>query len=860
MAPVTEGGSPVPGSGQSKSGPSSKQDRNAPEVGSHGLVVVANRLPVDRQTNPDGSSTWQRSPGGLVSALEPVMRRNRGAWIGWTGDIVEVPEPFEADGLQLVAVEMDTEDVEDFYEGFSNATLWPLYHDVIVNPQFHRRWWEAYVRVNRRFAVAACEQAAHEAIVWVQDYQLQLVPQMVRERRPDLRIGFFNHIPFPPYEIFAQLPWRRAVLEGLLGADLLGFQRPADANNFLRACRRNGLATRRGLVRVPLEHGASPSPERPTREVRAAPFPISVDAELFDEMAARPDIQERSRQIRRELGNPDLVLLGVDRLDYTKGILHRLEAVEELFDDGSLRTPGSVLVQVATPSRERVEQYRRMRDAVEVTVGRINGDHGRIGYPAVHYLHHSCPREELIALYLAADVLLVTALRDGMNLVAKEYVASRRDERGALVLSEFAGASIELPQAFLVNPHDIDGLKAAIMQAVQVSPQEAGRRLRAMRRRVFDYDVTRWARTFLDAVAEQASGRASVPRKTFGDVASPTRVRRVVLPRETTANASVRATSRDVANAGHPEPPRAGASGGEQAAATRGLIDLGLGVLATQDGGPGGPLPDGWASRGLSHASALPPDLTHALEAFCQCKALLIGLDFDGVLAPIVARREEARAVPASHGALGELATVPGVRVALVSGRALDDLRRVAAPPPGVILIGSHGAEIERLPGGRRSPALGEAESSLLHKVAEALTAITDAHAGTHVELKPAGAVLHTRGADRGAAQKATEAALQGPATWPGVHVTEGKEVVELAVVDVDKGMALRAVREACGSEAVLYAGDDLTDERAFAVLDDDAGDVSIKVGPGESVARHRLNNPDDVAVLLWRLIELCRE
>jgi trehalose 6-phosphate synthase/phosphatase len=850
----------VPEVGPSRSR-KSKRDQNAPEVGSHGLVVVANRLPVDRQTNPDGSYSWQRSPGGLVSALEPVMHRNRGAWIGWTGDNDEVPEPFEVGGLQLVAVEMDAADVEEFYEGFSNATLWPLYHDVIVNPQFHRRWWDAYVRVNRRFAAAACAQAAREAVVWVQDYQLQLVPQMVRERRPDLRIGFFNHIPFPPYEIFAQLPWRRPVLEGLLGADLLGFQRPADANNFLRACRRNGLVTRRGLIRVPQEHGVPPSPEHPAREVRAAAFPISVDAELFDELAARPDIQERSRQIRRELGNPDVVLLGVDRLDYTKGILHRLEAVEELFDDDNLRTPGSVLVQVATPSRERVEQYRRMRDAVEVTVGRINGDHGRIGYPAVHYLHHSCPREELIALYLAADVLLVTALRDGMNLIAKEYVASRRDERGALVLSEFAGASIELPQAFLVNPHDIDGLKAAIMQAVQVSPQEAGRRMRAMRRRVFEYDVTRWATTFLEAVAQQASGRAAAPDRSFGEVASPTRVRRVVLPRETTANAPVRAASRDAANGGRTEPPRPGTSDGEQTAASRGLIDLGLGVLTTQDGGPGGPLPDGWASRGLSHGSALPPDLTRALEAFCQHKALLIGLDFDGVLAPIVPRREEARAVPANQEALAALATVPGVRVAVVSGRALADLRRVAAPPPGVILVGSHGAETEGLPGAPgRGPVLGESESALLRDVAEALTAISDTHEGTHIELKPAAAVLHTREAERGAAQKATRAALKGPATWPGVHVTEGKQVVEIAVVEVDKGVALRAVREACGSEAVVYVGDDLTDERAFAVLDDDAGDVSIKVGPGESVARHRLNGPDDVAVLLWRLMELCRE
>jgi len=211
-------------------------------------------------------------------------------------------------------------------------------------------------------------------------------------------------------------------------------------------------------------------------------------------------VAERARRIRAELGDPTVVLLGVDRLDYTKGILHRLKAIEELYQDGLLKTPGTVFVQVATPSRERVESYQSLRQEVEVIVGRINGEHGQLGSPVVHYLHQSFDREELSALYLAADVLLVTALRDGMNLVAKEYVACRFDERGALVLSEFTGAAIELPQAFLVNPHDIDGLKATILRAVSVSPREAGTRMRAMRRRVFHHDVTRWAAEFLAAL------------------------------------------------------------------------------------------------------------------------------------------------------------------------------------------------------------------------------------------------------------------------------------------------------------------------------------------------------------------------
>jgi len=467
------------------------------------FVVVASRLPVDRVEGPGGETVWRPSPGGLVTALEPVMRQAGGAWIGWSGDAGPEPGPFEADGLHLVGIGLSETEVRDFYEGFCNATLWPLYHDVIAPPQFHRRWWEAYVAVNRRFAQAAAAHAAHGATVWVHDYQLQLVPRMLRQQRGDVRIGFFNHIPFPGYEIFAQLPWRRQVVEGLLGADLLGFQRRADASNFLRACRRAaGLTAKGPTVRV--------NDQGRTREVRAAAFPISIDAAALTEMAQREDVRKRSGDIRQALGEPDIVLLGVDRLDYTKGILHRLRAYGELLREGRLGSQ-VVLVQVASPSRERVEAYQALRDEVEVMVGRINGQHGEVGYPPVHYLHQSYPREEMAALYLAADVMLVTPLRDGMNLVAKEYVACRYDESGALVLSEFTGAADELAGAFLVNPHDIEGLKDAIVRAASIGPAEARRRMRAMRRRVLEHDVARWAATFLDALDRAPCGADQSP-------------------------------------------------------------------------------------------------------------------------------------------------------------------------------------------------------------------------------------------------------------------------------------------------------------------------------------------------------------
>ena len=468
------------------------------------FVLVANRLPVDLVA-PDASGAsegWRRSPGGLVTALEPVMQRAGGVWVGWSGSAGDAPEPFDVDGLHLVAVPLSAEEVEDSYEGFANATLWPLYHDVIVAPQFHRRWWDAYVRVNERFAATAADNAGRGATVWVHDYQLQLVPGMLRRLRPDLRIGFFSHIPFPGYEIYAQLPWRRQIVDGLLGADVVGLQRRADVTNFLRACRRAAqLTTKAGAVHLP---GAA---DTQTRDVRAAAFPISIDSAGLENLARSTDVRTRAEGIRADLGNPSTVLLGVDRLDYTKGILHRLQAYEELLASGELGPPDTVFLQVASPSRERVSEYQALRAEVEGVVGRINGKHGTLAQPAVHYLHHSYPRQEMAALYLAADVMLVTPLRDGMNLVAKEYVACRYDESGALVLSEFTGAADELGAAFLVNPHDIDGLKETILRAAQVTPREARRRMRSMRKRVRNYDVDRWAASFLDALALRDTGK-----------------------------------------------------------------------------------------------------------------------------------------------------------------------------------------------------------------------------------------------------------------------------------------------------------------------------------------------------------------
>jgi trehalose 6-phosphate synthase len=313
---------------------------------------------------------------------------------------------------------------------------------------------------------------------------------MLRALRPDLRIGFFLHIPFPPTELFQQLPWRRQILEGLLGADLVGFQRPGAAQNFIRLVRqRVGHKTSRDTVYLP-----------DGRSVSATAFPISIDYEGIEALARQPETVARAAEIRSELGNPRTLLLGVDRLDYTKGIKQRLRAFGELVADGTFDPNDTIFVQVATPSRERVKEYRLLRDDIDRLVGRINGDLGRIGQPAITYLHTSYPRPEMVALFRAADAMVVTPLRDGMNLVAKEYVAARHDNSGVLVLSEFAGAADELKQAYLVNPYDINGLKSTLVTAVNASPREQAKRMRAMRTQVRNNTIGHWADAFLGAL------------------------------------------------------------------------------------------------------------------------------------------------------------------------------------------------------------------------------------------------------------------------------------------------------------------------------------------------------------------------
>ena len=457
------------------------------------IVVAANRLPVMRTDHG-----WTASPGGLVRALLPMLRDTGGTWVGWTGNSDDHTDPFDVGGVELHPVPISAEEVELYYEGFSNDALWPLYHDALRESTYSSEQWDAYVAVNERFAVTLANIAPPNAIVWIHDYQLQLVPSMLRAQRGDVTIGFFLHIPFPPYELFSRLPWRTEVVEGLLGCDLIGFQRPRDAANFAAAAHELvGLDAHDGWIR------------HPDRSTKLGAFPISIDVGEVEEVAAGRATRQRMSQIRARLGDPEVILLGVDRLDYTKGIGLRLKAFAALLESGELDPERHVMVQVATPTREAVEHYQDERHEVERLVGAINGRFSRIGLPVLHYLYQTLPFQELIALYRAGDVMLVTPFRDGMNLVAKEYAASHIDGDGVLVLSEFAGAADELTDAVLVNPHDDHALQQAIVTAVEMHRHERRRRMAALRDQIRENDVQSWADRFMSRLAAAGSQRVT---------------------------------------------------------------------------------------------------------------------------------------------------------------------------------------------------------------------------------------------------------------------------------------------------------------------------------------------------------------
>jgi trehalose 6-phosphate synthase len=448
------------------------------------VIAVANRLPVQH-----GDDGWELSPGGLVTALRPVMATHPGAWVGWDGGTKGMPATLPDSSVRLLPIGLSAAQARDYYRGFANATMWPLLHNAIEKPRFERPWWRAYQEVNRLFAeraIAALDEQ-QDAIAWVHDYHLMLVPELIRNHRPDRPIGFFLHVPWPSPDIYARLPWREQILWGLLGADVVAFHTDTHRGNFLRSCVRqlggSGIKVRGSSVVLP-----------DGRAVAAVTAPISIDAGEFAAFAEDPEVKEGGEALREQFSGRTL-LLGVDRLDYTKGIVERLLAVEMLLERSPELRTSLAFLQIAVPSRDDVREYRQLRSTVEQHVGRINGRFTQPGSDVpVHYLYRGLSPSQLAAYYAAADALLVTPLIDGMNLVCKEYVTVQQAHggSGALILSEFTGAAVELSQAVLCNPFDVEGLSYRIEQALSMTPDARRKALTAMAKHVRTHDVHGW--------------------------------------------------------------------------------------------------------------------------------------------------------------------------------------------------------------------------------------------------------------------------------------------------------------------------------------------------------------------------------
>ena len=458
------------------------------------LVAYSNRLPVSH-----GRDGWRPTSGGLVTALAPALSaRARSAWVGWDGGGRALPRRVEGLDVDLRGVELSRREVDAYYHGFANRTLWPLLHGLVEQPVFDRTWWRAYRTVNERFAAVAGRGGGRAApLAWVHDYHLMLVPALLRNAGFRGPVAFFLHVPFPAPELFARLPWRNGVLDGMLGADALGFHTEEYRENFARTCARLCAGIRIEGEALALADG---------RRVRTAVHPISIDAAEFAERATSAGVERCLRGLRRQFAGRRVVL-GVDRLDYTKGILERLRSIELLLEHRSEIRHGVSFVQIAVPSRGEVREYRALREQVEQAVGRINGRFTEPGGDVpVHYLYRGVPRDRLLAYYRLADVCLVTPLRDGMNLVAKEFVVAQAAAgcSGALVLSEFAGAAAQLEGALLANPFDLEGLAGSIELALELDDGDRRGRIERMARAVHERDVYWWVDEEL-AVAERAA-------------------------------------------------------------------------------------------------------------------------------------------------------------------------------------------------------------------------------------------------------------------------------------------------------------------------------------------------------------------
>jgi trehalose 6-phosphate synthase/phosphatase len=720
------------------------------------LLLVSNRLPVTVKADARGTSVTPSS-GGLATGLRGPHQKSDGLWIGWPGDISKLKgdqlKAVEAElaALKTVPIHLTPSEVARYYEGFSNGVLWPLFHYLLHRVPIDGHDWDTYVRVNERFADVVLAQYREGDLIWVHDYQLTLLPRMIRERLPRAKIGYFLHIPFPAVDVFRILPWRDQILEGILGADLVGFHTYGYLRHFAKS-----------IVRSVDASFAFDQVSYEGRNIRLGVFPMGIDVASFEKLVGDQDVMEQVRGMRAQAAG-QRILLGVDRLDYTKGIQRRLLAMERLLErEPQLR--GKVrLVQIAVPSREKVDAYASFRRQVDETVGRINGTFGSVGQVPIHYLYRSFSQRQVASLYRAADVMLVTPLRDGMNLVAKEFIAARTDGDGVLVLSEFAGAFSELGEALTVNPFAIDEMAETIKRALRMPEEERRSRMKALRDRVRRHDVHRWADSFISTLEK--------------------------LP----------------------------------------------------------------VADEIVSAPSSPQEVEALQQRVAAAKSLLLLLDYDGTLAPIVRTPEMATPTKELRALLASLTHRHGTSVYVVSGRTRESLDEWLGDLP-IGFYAEHGAWGRAH--GQPWRATTDFNPEWKAAIKPTLEDFTDRTPGTRIEEKSTSIAWHYRTADaefgpiqaRELAMYLTDILSNAP-----VEVIQGNKVVEIRQQGINKGIVIPELEKSTGAELILAIGDDRTDEDMFSALP--ANGVGIHVGLGRTHATYRLADPAAVMAFLRSIL-----
>lgn len=719
------------------------------------LYIISNRLPV-KANHADDTFVFTRSEGGLATGLNSLQISCEKHWIGWPGICVDKEEEKQTiserlEEMNFHPVFLSESQIENYYEGYSNSTIWPLCHYFFAYTLYKNSFWQSYQQVNRLFCEEICRLVEPGDLVWVQDYQLMLLPGMLRKCQPDLCIGYFHHIPFPSYELFRILPERAEVLEGLLGADFIAFHTHDYMRHFISAAER---VLRLDFKLNEIQFG--------NRTVRVDALPMGINYDLYHKASEKPEVQQAIEHTRNLFGNHKLIL-SVDRLDYSKGILHRLLGFAGFLEHHPEYRGRVTLAMVIVPSRDQVDSYAELKTKIDEEIGSINGRYSTMGWTPVCYFYHGFSLEELTAMYYVADIALVTPLRDGMNLVAKEYVATKCDNTGVLILSEMAGAAVEMGDALLINPNDTEQIEQAICKALEMPEEEQKQRLRAMQAVISTQTVDKWAADFVSEMKDTYGKNEELRRKRLS----------------VSASVSIKVN-------------------------------------------------------------------------YNRAGKRLILLDYDGTLAAIRQRPEEAAPTPELLDLLQLLASDPRNKVVINSGRDHLTLERWLGHLP-VSMAAEHGAFYKEEGAWHKNSAQVEWGAGLL----SILNMFVNKTPHSHLEIKETALAWHYRESDAWLGTMRAQQlvnALVSVCIRQNLQIIQGDKVVEIKSPDHTKGSEVKRLLANANYDFILAMGDDTTDEDMFQALPESA--VTVKVGCVSETARYNLPTQSEVLPFLKGMMD----